>query len=228
MPAFAQQVLAVVQEALVLEERRAVDLALVGGARRPGRGRTCSSSSAAVVRQRRASWCAPNWAGQITSPMKTSGEVEPPEIWVVSVARLVSVSVGAGDQGDLDVRVLLLERVDQHRAGVVRARAGQRAGRPDDAARGSREAVAGADALPPLLLPPLLHADTASTATPATAASARPPLRWSPLLGALLRDISAPPGVARPRGRSMMPQCPGGGDATGLHRASVRTRLRGR
>jgi len=44
-------------------------------------------------------------------------------------------------------------------------------------------AVAGADELlpPPLLLLPLLpHADTASTATPAIAASANPPLRWSP------------------------------------------------
>src|SRR5277367_2341916 len=42
-----------------------------------------------------ASWCAPNWAGQITSPMNTSGVDEPPEIVVASVARLVSVSVGA-------------------------------------------------------------------------------------------------------------------------------------
>ena len=36
-----------------------------------------------------------NWAGQITSPMNTSGLDEPPEIWVASVARLVSVSVDA-------------------------------------------------------------------------------------------------------------------------------------
>src|SRR6201995_5403023 len=50
----------------------------------------------------RASWWAPNWAGQMTSPMNTSGVDEPPEISVASVARLVSVSVGA------DVRITLM------------------------------------------------------------------------------------------------------------------------
>src|SRR5579863_7693906 len=140
--------------------------------------------------------------------MNTSGVDEPPEISVASVARLVSVSVGA----DTSVTLMfgyafskaLISTVRASLAPVPVSGLADQTMLPEVAVA----AVAGADELPPPA-PLLPHADTASAATLAIAASARPPLRWSPLLGALLRDISAPPGVARPRGRSMIPQAPG-------------------
>ena len=131
--------------------------------------------------------------------MNTSGVDEPPEISVASVARLVSVSVGAETSVTLMFGYCfsnaLISTVRASFAPVPVSGLADQTMLPEVAVA----AVAGADALPPPLLPPLLpHADTTSTAAPAAAASARPLLRWSPLLGALPRDISAPPGVARP------------------------------
>ena len=90
-----QQVLAVVEEALVLEQRRAVDLALVAGALHQPRRELVPVAGGQVVRERDGELVRAELGGQITSPMNTSGVDEPPEIVVASVARLVSVSVGA-------------------------------------------------------------------------------------------------------------------------------------
>src|ERR1700760_2063088 len=108
----------------------------------------------------RASWWAPNWAGQMTSPMNTSGVDEPPEISVASVARLVSVSVGA----DTSVTLMfgycfsnaLISTVLASLAPVPVSGLADQTILPEVAVL----AVAGAEAVlppPPLLLPPLLH-----------------------------------------------------------------------
>ena len=194
-----EQVLAVVQEALVLEQRRAVDLALVGGALHQAGREPAPVAGGQHARQRQGQLVRAELGRQITSPMNTSGVDEPPEISVASVARLVSVSVGAETSVTLMFGYCfsnaLISTVRASFAPVPDSGLADQTMLPEVAEAAE---LRGADAVPPPLLP---HADTTSTAAPATAASARPPLRWSPLLGALPRDISAPPGVARPRGR---------------------------
>ena len=120
--------------------------------------------------------------------MNTSGVDEPPEISVASVARLVSVSVGA------ETSVTLMSGYCFSKALISTARASF-APVPDSGLADQTTlpevaevaTLAAGEIAPVLLPPPLLHADAASTAAPAAAASARPPLR------AFLRDISAPP-----------------------------------
>src|ERR1700761_3309220 len=149
----------------------------------------------------RASWWAPNWAGQMTSPMNTSGVDEPPEISVASVARFVSVSVGADTSDTLMFGYCfsnaLMSPVRASLAPVPVSGLADQTMLPEVAALTLPVGALLAPLLP-VLLPLLLHADKASVAAQAAAASAKPPLRWRTLLRALLRDICAPPGVARP------------------------------
>src|ERR1700761_4538215 len=138
----------------------------------------------------RASWWAPNWAGQMTSPMNTSGVDEPPEISVASVARFVSVSVGADTSDTLMFGYCfsnaLISTVRASLAPVPVSGLADQTILPE---------VAGLTGAVGVLLPPpplLLQADRASAAAHAAAPSASPPFRWRPRLCALRCDICAP------------------------------------
>src|SRR5712671_3405616 len=131
--------------------------------------------------------------------MNTSGVADPPEISVASVARLVSVLVGA------DTRFTWMfgyafsnALISTVRVSVAPAPAIGLADHwivPEVVDPVADCVAAGAPELLVVLLL-LLQAPRVSAVTPARATSPRPPLgQAGNLLSELLRDISAPPGL---------------------------------
>src|ERR1700691_4496291 len=142
--------------------------------------------------------------------MNTSGVLEPPEIWVARVARLVSVSVGAETSVTLMFGYCfsnaLISTVRASLAPVPDSGLADQTMLPDVAEPGAElvgEPTAGLELVPELVLPPPsapvelllppLEPQAASASTPAAASAAPTPPRRMKTMLCRLRDI-LPPG----------------------------------